>query len=212
MGAPPRACGHRGDSRSPEGQRACRGLGHPKKDKAGLGLPLLTVSPSICGVWPRPKGFILQKKKINQAAGPKIALPPLGFYFATSLAPKMSLWARSCLPSPPVSGCLAPVTPVTAEKGDRSSAWVLERDPWAAWQDKCPASAGAAGQLPVQDGDRDGDGSAEDSGEAKASMPHLGNGGTGKAEPIPQLGAQRVPSRGTASPSTAQTSGMSSPG
>lgn len=158
MGAPPRACSHRGDSTSPEGQRACRGLGHPKKDKAGLGLPLLTVRPSIRGVWPHSRGFILQQEKINQAASPRIALPPLGFYFATSLTPKMSLWACSRLPSLPASGCLAPVTPVTAEKGDRSSAWVLERDLWAAWQAKCLASVEADGQLPVQDGDSDGTG------------------------------------------------------
>lgn len=152
MGTPPRACSHRGDSRSPEGQQARRGLGHPKKDKAGLGLPLLTLWPSICGVWPRPRGFILQQKKTNPAASPRIALPPLSFYFATSLAPKMSLWAHSRLPSLPVSGCLAPVTPITEGKGDKSSVWVLEKDPWAAWQDKCLASAEAEGaqRVPAQ--------------------------------------------------------------
>lgn len=34
---------HHGDSRSPEGQCACGGLGHTKKDKAALVLPMLTL-------------------------------------------------------------------------------------------------------------------------------------------------------------------------
>jgi len=128
-----------------EHQHAHRGSQPPREGQSRAGFALLTVWPSIHEVWPRPRGFLLQRKKINQAASPRIALPPLSFYFATSLAPKMSLWAHSRLPSPPVSGCLAPVTPITVEKGDRSSAWFLEMDPWAAWQGKCLASMGADG-------------------------------------------------------------------
>lgn len=121
----------------------------------------------MCGVWPHSRGSVLQQRKTNPAAGPRITLPPPAFYFASSLVPKMALWACSCLPSPPVSGCLTPVTPVRAEKGDRSSIWFLEKDLWAGWQDKRPTSTEADGQLPMLDGDR----LAEDTGKAKVSMP-----------------------------------------
>lgn len=124
----------------------------------------------------------------------------------------MSLWARSWLPIPPGRGCLAPGTPFAAQEGDRSSDGLLERDPWAARQEKHLASVGVHGQLPVQDGDRDGDGLVEGSEEAKASIPCLRNGGHGKVERIPQTGIQRVTSMGTASPNMTQVIGISSPG
>lgn len=75
-------------------------------------------------------------------------------------------------------------TAVTAEKGDRNSSCFLETDLWAAWQ--VPGQSGGRWAAVHARWGRDRDRSAKDSRGAKAFMPCLGNGVTGKVEPIPQ--------------------------
>lgn len=86
-------------------------------------------------------------------------------------------------------------TPVIAEKGDRTSAWFLETDLWAVWQDKCLARVGDRWAAVHARWGRDRDRSAEDSRGTKAFMPCLSNGVTGKAEPIPQRRTQQFPAQ-----------------
>lgn len=144
-----------------EGQHPAGGSAIPRRTRRARFPPALSLALSlVLGVWLCPKGLILQKKNVTQQRSQN-SPPASRFLFRSSLAPEMSLWARLWLPSLPVSGCLAPAIPGTAQTGDSRSVWFLAGDMWVAGKAR-PGQRGDTGTGWGQGRDR----WAEDTGKA----------------------------------------------